>query len=254
MTWRYSLRMQRAVVVGSGIGGTAAAMLLAHAGIPITLVEKNRRIGGSCSGYDKQGFHIDIGTHMFCRGDKGPLGDVLRRVGEPRRDRLPPHARHRRAPLRAQSPERTRRAASARRGARRAPPHAALRVAARARAAAPTARGRPRRAPLHAHPHDERRRGRRVGRPDDRGVRRAVHRSRADASASSASCSASTSSCRTGRSPRARRSGASARWRATTRSATRSGGIDRDPRARTCGSRRSSAPRFAPAPACAASS
>ena len=72
---------QRAVVVGSGIGGSAAAMLLAHAGIPTTLVEKNRRIGGSCSGYDKQGFHVDIGTHMFCRGDKGPLGDVLRRVG-----------------------------------------------------------------------------------------------------------------------------------------------------------------------------
>jgi phytoene dehydrogenase-like protein len=75
--------MQRAVVVGSGIGGSAAAMLLAHAGIPTTLIEKNRRIGGSCSGYEKQGFRIDIGTHMFCRGDKGPLGEALRRVGRP---------------------------------------------------------------------------------------------------------------------------------------------------------------------------
>jgi prolycopene isomerase len=73
----------RAVVVGGGIGGTVATLLLAHAGVPVTLVEKNRRIGGSCSGYDKQGFHVDIGTHMFCRGDRGPLGDVLRRVGEP---------------------------------------------------------------------------------------------------------------------------------------------------------------------------
>ncbi len=72
----------RAVVVGSGIGGSAAAMLLAHASVPTTLVEKNRRVGGSCSGYDKQGFHIDIGTHMFCRGPRGPLGEVLRRVGE----------------------------------------------------------------------------------------------------------------------------------------------------------------------------
>jgi phytoene dehydrogenase-like protein len=72
----------RAVVIGSGIGGTAATLLLAHAGIPVTLVEKNRRVGGSCSGYDKQGFHIDIGTHMFCRGQKGPLGEVLRRVRE----------------------------------------------------------------------------------------------------------------------------------------------------------------------------
>src|SRR3954466_15712710 len=72
----------RAVVIGSGIGGAAATLLLAHAGIPTTLLEKNRRIGGSCSGYEKQGFHVDIGTHMFCRGNKGPLGDVLRRVGE----------------------------------------------------------------------------------------------------------------------------------------------------------------------------
>lgn len=70
-----------AVVIGSGIGGAAATLLLAHAGIPVTLLEKNRRIGGSCSGYEKQGFRIDIGTHMFCRGPVGPLGDVLRRVG-----------------------------------------------------------------------------------------------------------------------------------------------------------------------------
>jgi prolycopene isomerase len=70
-----------AIVVGGGIGGTAATLLLAKAGVPVTLLEKNRRIGGSCSGYEKQGFTIDIGTHMFCRGPMGPLGDVLRRVG-----------------------------------------------------------------------------------------------------------------------------------------------------------------------------
>ncbi len=70
----------RAIVVGSGIGGSAATLLLAHAGVQVTLIEKNRRIGGSCSGYEKQGFHIDIGTHMFCRGNRGPLGDVLRRA------------------------------------------------------------------------------------------------------------------------------------------------------------------------------
>lgn len=72
----------RAVVIGSGIGGTAAMLLLAHAGIPVTVIEKNRRVGGSCSGYDKQGLRVDIGTHMFCRGGKGLLGDVLRRVSE----------------------------------------------------------------------------------------------------------------------------------------------------------------------------
>ena len=72
----------RAIVIGSGIGGAVATLLLAHAGVPTVLLEKNRRVGGSCSGYEKHGFKIDIGTHMFCRGPKGPLGDVLRRVGE----------------------------------------------------------------------------------------------------------------------------------------------------------------------------
>src|SRR4051812_44370383 len=73
----------RVVVIGSGMGGTAATVALAHAGVPVTLLEKNRRLGGSCAGYERQGFKIDIGTHMFCRGPAGPLGDVLRRVGRP---------------------------------------------------------------------------------------------------------------------------------------------------------------------------
>lgn len=72
-----------AVVIGSGVGGSAAACLLAHAGIPTTLLEKNARLGGSCSYYRKRGFHMDVGTHMFSRGSRGPLGQVLRRVGHP---------------------------------------------------------------------------------------------------------------------------------------------------------------------------
>lgn len=72
----------RAVVIGSGVGGAAAALLLAHAGIPTVLIERERRLGGSCAGYERDGFRIDTGAHLFCRGDEGPLGDVLRRVGE----------------------------------------------------------------------------------------------------------------------------------------------------------------------------
>lgn len=74
----------RAVVIGAGIGGTALTALLAHAGVSVTLLEKNPYLGGSCAGYEKQGFQIDFGTHMFSRGPRGPLGEVLRRCGEPR--------------------------------------------------------------------------------------------------------------------------------------------------------------------------
>jgi len=73
-----------AVVIGAGIGGTALTALLANAGLSVTLIEKNRHLGGSCAGYEKQGFQIDFGTHMFSRGPRGPLGEVLRRCGAPR--------------------------------------------------------------------------------------------------------------------------------------------------------------------------
>jgi phytoene dehydrogenase-like protein len=73
----------RAVVIGAGVGGSAAALLLARAGLATTLVEKNRSLGGSCAAYARHGFKVDIGTHMFCRGDAGPLGEVLRRAGAP---------------------------------------------------------------------------------------------------------------------------------------------------------------------------
>ena len=83
-----------------GIGGTAATLLARpRRASRSTLVEKNRRIGGSCSGYEKQGFKIDIGTHMFCRGRQGSARRRAAARRARRRDRLRAHARHRRDPL-----------------------------------------------------------------------------------------------------------------------------------------------------------
>lgn len=81
------VRARGLVVIGSGIGGSVCAALAAKAGARPLLVEKNPRVGGSCSWYDKRGFHIDYGTHMFTRGDRGPLGVTLRRIGAA--DRVP---------------------------------------------------------------------------------------------------------------------------------------------------------------------
>lgn len=69
------------VVIGAGIGGTALTLLLAHAGMRVTLLEKNQYLGGACAGYEKQGFQVDFSTHLFSRGPRGPIGEVLRRTG-----------------------------------------------------------------------------------------------------------------------------------------------------------------------------
>ena len=71
---------KQVVVIGSGIGGTALTLLLSHMGFAVTLLEKNTQLGGACAGYEKQGFQVDFSTHMFSRGDRGPLGEVLRRT------------------------------------------------------------------------------------------------------------------------------------------------------------------------------
>lgn len=77
-----------AIVIGTGLGGSACGSLLARNGLKTLILEKNERIGGSCSFYEKDGFHVDIGTHMFTRGNRGPIGEVQRRLGIPERIRF----------------------------------------------------------------------------------------------------------------------------------------------------------------------
>ncbi len=70
-----------AIVIGTGMGGTACGAILAKHGFKVLILEKNLRIGGSCSYYEKDGFRIDMGTHMFIRGNKGPFGTCTKRLG-----------------------------------------------------------------------------------------------------------------------------------------------------------------------------
>ncbi len=69
------------VVIGTGMGGSAAGAICALHGLKTLILEKNPRVGGVCSYYEKEGFHLDVGTHLFIRGNKGPFGDCTRRLG-----------------------------------------------------------------------------------------------------------------------------------------------------------------------------
>lgn len=56
---------RQTVIVGAGPGGLAAALLLAKSGMQVTVVEKNRHVGGRTATVDQDGFHFDIGPTFF---------------------------------------------------------------------------------------------------------------------------------------------------------------------------------------------
>jgi phytoene desaturase len=58
-------RADRVVIVGAGPGGLASAMLLAKAGLDVTVVEKRGTVGGRTSTMEVDGFRFDVGPTFF---------------------------------------------------------------------------------------------------------------------------------------------------------------------------------------------
>ena len=70
-----------AIVIGSGIGGLAAALLMQNEGKRVLILEKMAGPGGRLSSRVKDGFKMDLGVHVISRGNKGPVGQVLEMTG-----------------------------------------------------------------------------------------------------------------------------------------------------------------------------
>ncbi|TFG05984.1 MAG: NAD(P)/FAD-dependent oxidoreductase [Promethearchaeota archaeon] len=68
------------IMIGTGIGGSACAALLAHAGFKVLILEKNKLVGGMSSSYEKEGFIIDSAIHVFSSGIQGRFGKILKKV------------------------------------------------------------------------------------------------------------------------------------------------------------------------------
>jgi phytoene desaturase len=64
------------LIIGAGPGGLAAAMLLAHAGLSVRIVERMPRVGGRTSALEGGGFRFDLGPTFFL------YPAVLRRIFE----------------------------------------------------------------------------------------------------------------------------------------------------------------------------
>lgn len=56
---------KRVVIVGAGPGGLASAVLLARAGVDVTVLERQPRVGGRTSAVEAGGFRFDLGPTFF---------------------------------------------------------------------------------------------------------------------------------------------------------------------------------------------
>ena len=60
-----SRKRRKAVIVGAGPGGLASAMLLAKAGLDVTVLERQQRVGGRTTTIEGGGFKFDLGPTFF---------------------------------------------------------------------------------------------------------------------------------------------------------------------------------------------
>lgn len=72
------------VIIGSGVGGLSAGILLAQAHYNVTMVEKNPLPGGLMRSYTRAGMDCPVGVHYVgALGEKEPLGWLFQALGIP---------------------------------------------------------------------------------------------------------------------------------------------------------------------------
>ena len=71
----------KAIVIGAGIAGLAAAIRLAVQGFEVTVYEKNDYPGGKLSYFESGDYHFDAGPSLFTQ--PGNLEELFELSGEP---------------------------------------------------------------------------------------------------------------------------------------------------------------------------
>ena len=72
--------LRRAAIVGAGWAGMAAAVTLAGLGVPVTVFEASRNLGGRARRVDIEGIALDNGQHILIGAYRETLA-IMRRVG-----------------------------------------------------------------------------------------------------------------------------------------------------------------------------
>ena len=68
---------RNAVIIGAGISGLLSALVLSKEGYSVTIVEKEKHIGGACRSYNVDGYCVDSGPHIITRLEDGPLKRLI---------------------------------------------------------------------------------------------------------------------------------------------------------------------------------
>ena len=60
-----AMKKMSVVVIGAGLGGMSAAIMLSRQGFYVTLLEKNQHVGGKLNQLQVSGFSFDLGPSIF---------------------------------------------------------------------------------------------------------------------------------------------------------------------------------------------
>jgi len=87
MRYHRGLVGKNVVVIGGGLAGLAASVILARAGKSVTIFERRRYLGGRAITHLRRGFRFNLGPHALYR--TGGSARVLRELGVPVRGGIP---------------------------------------------------------------------------------------------------------------------------------------------------------------------
>ena len=74
--------MDKIVIIGGGIAGLSAGIFAQKNGFESVILEKHNFLGGECTGWDRQGYHIDGCIHWLVGTKEGtPIHDLWNAVG-----------------------------------------------------------------------------------------------------------------------------------------------------------------------------
>lgn len=74
--------MKKIIIIGGGIAGLSAGIFAQKNGFESLILEKNHKLGGECTGWDRQGYHIDGCIHWLVGTKEGtPIHDLWVTVG-----------------------------------------------------------------------------------------------------------------------------------------------------------------------------